>query len=740
MRSTFNLRLALASALVAATATLATALPATAETPTEIESRFFGTHRYGDDRERPLAVGLLEFSDQRMAQPASYYDGLFFGTGGKWPNIRNLFTNSSYGRFTWSRAGVYGPFEHPNDFRTTSTDESKRQCVIDDPLACPGVSLVSFSLPDNNPEDDDTRPFYLGASGGGGAGSIVDAKARDLGSYERFKLLDVNRERLMSGDTINLETYNSQFLSAAGGGGGQITGDRQFAREWERFVLVKRGGSAGSEIVHGDRVTLQSYNRRYVSAINGGGGEVRADRTNPGSWETFTFKEEPYDEDRLTRFVVRRAAEQGLNYAAYAGGDNHVANHELGFVRLVAGSNGGAQCCPSPTLSVPGTQVTVRPALTRGGDTPGLTLIAHELVHALGADQHIYGTNDNSFGLTFFTTGAGGDKTFHLDPWWKFRLGWLRPRYMRLDVPMNSCGYTLAADDESQEFLQGATPSSNAPILLYHPNRPGEYYFVEYRKQAGADRDAASTGMVLWLIKTNEDERLAEVPGQIIDGGLDNLLDSVVASGSDDVRKLGGFQSRLRIYPGSDRRLDSVVANDDDRGTEPVDIAIGAPRDAQGQPVTRQRLLWGGSQAWTAADGIVEPRWVDGSLTRARIQAGVPAGLPGTAMPMEIAVNHAFVPYLESVSPRSAFQGSTVTLTGQTLGVRGTKRVLARNAASGKVYSLPILSWPGCNSATARIPSTLPAGSYRVYIEGDGQPRPNSGARDLVVIPAAAGG
>jgi hypothetical protein len=170
----------------------------------------------------------------------------------------------------------------------------------------------------------------------------------------------------------------------------------------------------------------------------------------------------------------------------------------------------------------------------------------------------------------------------------------------------------------------------------------------------------------------------------------------------------------------------------DQRSPDVVDITIGAPG------TINREFLWGGSQAWTAKDGIIRPRWLDGTETGARIQVGVPAGLPGTAMPIEVAVNRAFTPRLQSVSPETTVQGSTVTLTGQTLGVRGTKRILARNSA-GTLFSLPILGWTGCERATVRIPSTLPAGSYRVYVEGDGDPRTKSLERGLYVLPRTLG-
>ena len=125
---------------------------------------------------------------------------------------------------------------------------------------------------------------------------------------------------------VALRTYNNSYVMAVNGGGGLVNAvSRQPSpREWETFTLeditagqislksydgktlgmegvslaADRGLVGASETfslrrISGDKVAILGPNRRYLSAINGGGSElqfVREERHGVAEWETFTLQ------------------------------------------------------------------------------------------------------------------------------------------------------------------------------------------------------------------------------------------------------------------------------------------------------------------------------------------------------------------------------------------------------------------------------------------------------------------
>jgi hypothetical protein len=62
---------------------------------------------------RPLLVILVEFADARLTQPDSFYESLVFGPEGV--NLVEYFSEISYRRFLWTRAGlVHVSFPRPS--------------------------------------------------------------------------------------------------------------------------------------------------------------------------------------------------------------------------------------------------------------------------------------------------------------------------------------------------------------------------------------------------------------------------------------------------------------------------------------------------------------------------------------------------------------------------------------------------------------------------------------------------
>ena len=71
------------------------------------------------------------------------------------------------------------------------------------------------------------------------------------------------------------------FLSADQGGGGKLYADRSQLGEWEQFTPVSLGDG---------KFALMASNRHYIVAEGGGGGEVNASRSQRGEWETLILQ------------------------------------------------------------------------------------------------------------------------------------------------------------------------------------------------------------------------------------------------------------------------------------------------------------------------------------------------------------------------------------------------------------------------------------------------------------------
>lgn len=127
---------------------------------------------------------------------------------------------------------------------------------------------------------------FLVAINGGGGDVLADRDAAS--TWETFTLSDLNDGDLVSGDFVTLGTLTNHFVSAEGGGGGVVNAIRTAGLDWETFRILKVGGTG--VIRNGDQVALQTKLRGlYVSAINGGGAGVVADRPQILAWETFVI-------------------------------------------------------------------------------------------------------------------------------------------------------------------------------------------------------------------------------------------------------------------------------------------------------------------------------------------------------------------------------------------------------------------------------------------------------------------
>ena len=128
---------------------------------------------------------------------------------------------------------------------------------------------------------------YLSA----GANGVLSASSNSAGASETFALTDINGGALESGDAVLLASTSGSYLSTTDANG-TLAFSAKSAGDSETFliVLVDADGAVGGAIGTGDRVALQTKSSgKYVSAINGGGGQVLANAPWDRAWETFTL-------------------------------------------------------------------------------------------------------------------------------------------------------------------------------------------------------------------------------------------------------------------------------------------------------------------------------------------------------------------------------------------------------------------------------------------------------------------
>ena len=126
---------------------------------------------------------------------------------------------------------------------------------------------------------------FVSAANGGGGDLTVDRAAAQ--AWETFTLYDQNGGALQSGDLVNLGTSDGHFWCAENGGGGAVNATRTDPQDWETFRVVKLTGS-GTAVSDGDQIALQTQVQGlFVSAVNGGGAGLAATATVASGWEAF---------------------------------------------------------------------------------------------------------------------------------------------------------------------------------------------------------------------------------------------------------------------------------------------------------------------------------------------------------------------------------------------------------------------------------------------------------------------
>jgi hypothetical protein len=127
---------------------------------------------------------------------------------------------------------------------------------------------------------------FLSAVGGGGG--QVTASGVSVGSSETFTMESVD-SAIHDGSLVRIRAHGGQYLVADNGGGTDVHATGTPAGPFETFTVHRIGGAGA--INWGDTVSLQTSDGHYVVAEDAGTGLVRARSTAVGPWETFTVKD-----------------------------------------------------------------------------------------------------------------------------------------------------------------------------------------------------------------------------------------------------------------------------------------------------------------------------------------------------------------------------------------------------------------------------------------------------------------
>lgn len=158
----------------------------------------------------------------------------------------------------------------------------------------------------------------------------------------------------------------------------------------------------------------------------------------------------------------------------------------------------------------PGTMVKINDYIMQperyGTGIATVGVFAHEFGHVMGLPD-LYDTDGSSEGVGEWSLMAAGSWTYlsrqgdrpsHLDPWSKYKLGWVAPQ----KVTSAQAGFSFAPVETTAAVVQllEGSPASGT----------GEYFLLENRQQTGFDAGIPASGLVVWHIDESKANNTGE--------------------------------------------------------------------------------------------------------------------------------------------------------------------------------------------------------------------------------------
>ena len=441
----------------------------------------------------------------------------------------------------------------------------------------------------------------------------------------------------------------------------------------------------------------------------------------------------------LARVLTTASTSGRVNFADFAGSDGRVDPTELGVV--VFDSRPFGQTDPwnpgSTRPTIPGcirlNGVDVCVQVASVGEDVSLSVLTHELdshvakvrVGSGWADPmvDVYGSRAHNFYFSLAAAvilrvqGQGFLDSYHADPFFKARLGWVEPRI----VPITAApGCTrLRAQQEAPLKID-----DGRPVILYDPSKGAaatkEYFMLEYRTPrlggydafAGWTESLSSTGqpvaptdrgMSLWWVRRGSDGLPEWI--QVVNAGWNGTLETAPVG---DDKAVGNV-----ILPGADRVLQTTtVAGDDTIGIDRNLMLLGAPNAERGAADSRLK----GNSLWKNTMGEFGVQMVEGAFSTtspSALRLLVAPDSNSTVSAAQWRFNGlAFRPRLDRIANSGLTPGGNVDVQGE-LGVRPPEQQQFRlhRVGASTFYSFTATG-SHCNQAFGRIPSWVPPGEY----------------------------
>lgn len=160
--------------------------------------------------------------------------------------------------------------------------------------------------------------------------------------------------------------------------------------------------------------------------------------------------------------------------------------------------NGGLRRGYPRCAALQGTSERICGAFLPIADETNFVTVAHEIAHLFGGTD-LYdptGTANSAYTLMGGTI-SDNEFYFHLDPWHKMRMGFVRPRVI-----------AIPSEASSRQSIRLTVPTNSAdyePVIFYDPRRGrDEFFMMEFRitNSGSYERDVPSSGLVIWSIRT----------------------------------------------------------------------------------------------------------------------------------------------------------------------------------------------------------------------------------------------
>ena len=371
-------------------------------------------------------------------------------------------------------------------------------------------------------------------------------------------------------------------------------------------------------------------------------------------------------------------------------GNGQLTNSEIGIAIVEAapatGNNGGSSRWigerrdGTDSYSV-GDGTTIEALQVVGfAEGVGFDTIAHELAHLLGTED-IYGATSRSWQLSIMSStidrsSEDTKETYHLDPWHKIQLGWVKPRIRSTEKLI-----------DSTECMQLPAQDDARPLVLYDPSRgTNEYYLLENRDPKSGrlkydgDIPGSSGGIAVWYVQTDPDGSLKYLDARI-HGGANNKLESRVDG--DDIRN-SGF-----ITPGPDGILQSTASGDDAIDTDALNYTIAPGVSGDPTAFSSRGKYQPKNQLWNKSDGDMKLKWFGEGTSYIGPTLQVLGKVDHRPYERWVHLNSNRMNIDSDVSASMGFPGQEVTMSG-CFGAQGSKKVRLRTGRRGDRHPIEL--------------------------------------------------